>query len=96
MQFAESEKELNWVSKTIMNTIIPIADIFGSIEGLEEFLLQFKHRKTIPTFEDLQDLRKQLVEAEKKRDKQSERDFERFKRMFDEVGKKANSEDETG
>lgn len=96
MQFAESEKELNWVSETIMNTIIPIADIFGSIEGLEEFLLQFKYRKTIPTFEDLKDLRKQLVVAEKKRDEQSERDFERFKRMFDEMGKMANSEDETG
>ena len=95
-QVAENEQELNMVSETIMNRIIPIVDIFGNFEGLEEFLLQFKYRKTIPTFEDLEDLRKQLVDAEKKRDEQSERDYERFMRMFDEIEKESNDIDNSG
>ena len=41
-QFAENEKELNMVSETIMNRIIPIVDLFDSIEGLEEFLKKVK------------------------------------------------------
>ena len=32
-QFEDNEKELNMVSETIMNRIIPIVDLFGNIEG---------------------------------------------------------------
>ena len=78
-QFAEIEKELNWVSDTILYRINPIVDIFGSIEGLEEFLMQFKSKKIKKiTDEDVEDLRKQLLEAKKRGEADFAQRFEMF------------------
>jgi integrase len=83
-QLSESEKELNMVSDTILNRIIPIVDLFDSIEGLEEFLIQFKDKKTKLNKKTKKDLTKQLVEAGKKREEHLDRKFKRFT-QFDEV-----------
>ena len=78
-QFAENEKELNMVSATIMNRIIPIVDIFSSIEGLEEFLVQFKSKKIKKiTDEDVEALRQQLLEAKKRGEDDFTKRFEIF------------------
>jgi len=83
-RFEENEKELNMVSETIMNRIIPIVDLFDSIEGLEEFLKQFESKKTKMTKKIQETLFKQLVEAGKKRD---EHYRQRVEEIFDSLEK---------
>ena len=96
-QFAENEKELNMVSETIMNRIIPIIDVFGNIEGLEEVLNQFKSKKTKKiTDEDVEDLRQQLVEARKKGEDSFAQRFEMFETAISKTKNKVKKQDKTG
>ena len=85
------------VSETIMNRIIPIADIFGSIEGLEDFLIQFKSKKRKKiTDEDVEDLRKQLVEAKKKGEDSFAQRFEMFQAAISMTENKPKKQDNEG
>jgi len=96
-QVADNEKELNMVSETIMNRIIPIVDIFSSIEGLEEFLEQFKSKKTKKiTDEDVEDLRQQLLEAKKRGEDSFAQRFEMFMSAISVTEKKPKKQDKTG
>jgi len=56
------------VSETIMNRIIPIVDIFGTIEGLEDFLKQFRDKTTKNTKETQEQWYNHIVEASKKKE----------------------------
>ena len=96
-KFAKNEKELNWVSETIMNRIIPIVDIFGSVEGLEEVLKQFKSKKTKKiTDEDVENLRQQLLEAKKRGEDDFEQKFEMFMSAISVTENKPKKQDKTG
>jgi len=94
-QFAESEKELNWVSETIMNRIIPIVDIFGSVEGLEEFLKQFKSKNT-KMLEVEKELWKQLEEAQKKGEERITMRAEEILDFFARAKKECKNRDKKG
>jgi len=96
-QFAENEKELNMVSETIMNRIIPIVDIFSSIEGLEEFLEQFKSKKIKKiTDEDIEELSKKLLEAKKRGEDDFEKRFEMFNEAISMTKNKPKKQEKTG
>ena len=86
-QLAENEKELNNVSETIISRIIPIVDLFDSVEGLEEFLKQFKSKKTKLSKKLKEDLTKQLQEAGKKREEHFKRKAEWFTDFSEVEGK---------
>jgi len=74
-KFAENEKELNMVSETIMNRIIPIVDLFDSIEGLEEFLKEFKSKHTKMNIEAEKEFLGKLIKAGEKRNAKINRRF---------------------
>jgi integrase len=95
-QFVENEKELNMVSETIMNRIIPIVDLFDSIEGLEEFLKQFKSKKTKMTTELEQKLAKELIEARKKREEHIARRAQWYLDALEKMEKESKEQDKTG
>ena len=67
-QVEDNEKELNMVSETIMKRIIPIVDLFGNIEGLEEFLKKYASKKTKKTNELQEKWLNDLIEAQKKQE----------------------------
>jgi site-specific recombinase XerD len=95
-QFEENEKELKRVSDTIMNRIIPIVDVFGSIEGLEEFLEQFKSKKIKKiTDEDIEELRQQLLEAKKRGEDDFEQRWQMFEAAISKMNDKAKKQKET-
>jgi len=77
-QFEDNEKELNMVSETIMNRIIPIVDLFGNIEGLEEFLKKYASEKTKKTNELQEKWLNELREAQKKKEEANEKWLDNF------------------
>ena len=80
-----------------MNRIIPIVDVFGSVEGLEEFLVQFKSKKRKKiTDEDVEDLRQQLLEAKKRGEDDFAKRFEMFMSAISVTENKPNKQDKTG
>ena len=90
--FEENETELNMISDTILSRIIPIVDLFDSVEGLEDFLEQFKNKKTKITPESKKELIKQLKEAGKKREeriKRQKQEFQDFLTRIEKDGYKA-------
>ena len=93
---AESEKELDMVSETIMSRIMPIVNLFDSIEGLEEFLKQFESKKTKMSSKLKEDLTKQLEEAGKKRDEHIAKKFEFYTRGLERPRKKPKGQAKTG
>ena len=95
-RFADIEKELNMVSETIMSRIMPITTLFDSIEGLEEFLNQFKSKQLKMTTEDKKKLTKQLIEAGKKRDEYIAQKLEFYTGGMKEARKKTKGQDKTG
>lgn len=72
-QFEDIERELNMVSETIMNRIIPIVDLFGNIEGLEDFLKKYASKKTKMTSKLQEKWLNDLIEAEKKKEEANEK-----------------------
>ena len=95
-QFEENEQELNMISETIMSRIIPIVDLFDSVEGLEEFLMQFKSNQPKMTNNLEQKLTKQLIEAGKKREEHIASKAQRFLDMAKRIEKESKSKDNTG
>ena len=77
-QFEDNEKELNMVSETIMNRIIPIVDLFGNIEGLEEFLKKYASEKTKKTNELQEKWLNDLIKAQKKKEEETEKWVDNF------------------
>ena len=65
----ELEEELNMISESITNRVIPIVDLFDSIEGLEEFLKQFKTKQTKAIAKNEKKLTEELKKAGRKRDR---------------------------
>ncbi len=87
-QFAEIEEELNMVSETIMNRIIPIVDLFGNIEGLEEFLKKYASKKTKKTNELQEKWFNDLIKAEKKQEEEAKKWLDDFLDSLEKQGAK--------
>jgi len=86
-RFAESEKELNFVSETIMNRVMPIVDLFDSVEGLEDFLLKAKDKyQQIPSDAE-NELWKKIQQAQKKRKEENDPKFEFYAGQFIKAGR---------
>jgi hypothetical protein len=85
-QFEENEEELNMVSETIMNRIIPIVDLFGNIEGLEEFLKKYASEKTKKTKEIEEKWLIEIVKAGKKRDAERKKWLDDFFNRIEKEG----------
>ena len=85
-QFEDNEKELNMVSETIMNRIIPIVDLFGTIEGLEEFLQKEASKKQKLTEKRRERIRKKIEEAQKEKNEAQRKLLESFLGNIEKMG----------